>query len=259
MEKVVYDFLWDNCDKSGFYKVADPTMDSIIINCAEEDYTSALESLSKPKSINGGKEHRGFVKVNNVIWITHFLKYDQKNFGSSKDWAHAPIMKLLFSYQETFNNEPEYMSFLRSIDPDVLDRFGVDVKIGHEIPDMPDAQERFKENIKGSESSSKKPIDIEWWTRTFTEITNKQVILNNIIERNIRDLVRDGNVTPKQVKTVFTYLHKVWGEDEKMKQFVTMETILKPDKFPVYLNQAINDPRDGTSGYVPAHLRDNKK
>jgi hypothetical protein len=255
MEKVVYDFLWDNCDRSGFYKVADTAMDCFVINCTEAEYMAALESLSAPKSINGGREHRGFVKVENTIWITHFLKYDQRNFGASLDPAHKPIIKGLISHQDTFSEEPEYLSLMKSITQEVLDRFKIELPISREIPDIPDAQERFREHIKSAKK--KEPINIAWWTDTFKEITNKDVIMNPIIERNIRDLVREGSTTPNHVRTVFAYLHKVWGPDDKMKKFVTMETILNPDKFPGYLNQAIND-KDGTAAYTPAHLRAKK-
>ncbi len=249
--KLIYDYLWDNASKAGFYKIADPEMDAFTIGCTIDEFWESINELSKPKEILGGEKHRGFVLVDNVIWISHLLKHDQQKFGQSLDNAHTTIVKELISYHNKFSGQPEYDKLIDSILPEVLDK--AKVKIPVVLPDIPDSTERFRQGLKESAkpSGTNKSIDMNWFLDQFKKVTGKNAKMNRIIEKNIRDRVSEG-IEPNDVIKVYRYIHKEWSQDEKMKQHIVLETILG-EKFPKYLSMAMNE--DTTQGYVPAHRR----
>lgn len=254
LEKVVYDFIWDNASESGFYKIADAPIDAVFINCTTEQYRQTIASLCKPKSIAGGTMHRGFVLVENIVWISHYIKHNQRKseFGKSMNSAHSPILKDLVSFYDRFSNEPEYMEMIEGVSDECYEKFNV--KKPHKFPEMPSQRDRFQNNIKNQPSSGKsEAFDVGTLVDEFKKITNRKAHPNAIIQRNLADLYREGYRFNDYVK-VIKYINKEWGQDEKMKSHITLETILG-DKFPKYLNQAENDTSQSNQTYVPAHKR----
>ena len=257
LEKVVYDYLWDNASESGFYKVTDPFMDSVLIGCDEDEYKKAIASLSQPKSIDGGHEHRGFVLVGPWIWISHYIDHTQQKhkFGTTCNWAHKSVMKDLFSHYDDYKLESEYRDVIMGIQDDVLLKFEMErpAEKKRDIPEIPSAEERFKAGLQSAPSSEvQKPIDMDKLVAYFNKAAGKRVKLNKIIERNVMDLIREGT-SQKDIAKVIDYLAKEWGQDEKMKKHLTLEVLLG-DKFPKYLNMA-QDAGTTESNYIPPHLR----
>lgn len=249
LQKCVYDYLWDKCSRAGFFTVGDPDADAFKIGCGPDQFRGALIELCKAKPSPAGDPHRGFVKVNNVIWISHFVYHDQQGFGVSANKAHKPIVSDLLAYTQ-FHGEPEMQKVLHEISDEVYEAFGL------RRPSMIPVPIQSSKPVQASLDDKKATdggFDFNEIVNEFVKITNRSVTLNPIIEKAIRDRVRDG-VTKEQMFKVFRFKNNEWKDDAKMKNNITMELLLS-EKFHQYLNQANND--DNTSSGI--YRRPDKK
>lgn len=94
-EKLLFNFLCDNCDLAGFYEVDIP-MISFQTCLSEEEIKTAFKGLT-----------RGFIGANGWIWIVNFLK-NQKNLPlNPENNAHKHIINLIKSQLFRFPSVPE--------------------------------------------------------------------------------------------------------------------------------------------------------
>ena len=96
-EKLLFDFLCDNCDLGGFYEVDIP-MISFLTKLSEEEIKAAFKGLL-----------RGYLGADGWIWIINFLKH-QKNLPlNPENNAHKHIINLIKVQLIRFPNIPNLL------------------------------------------------------------------------------------------------------------------------------------------------------
>jgi hypothetical protein len=114
-EKLLYIYLWDSCDIAGFYKLEDIDRDCFVIGLSTEEFTDALKSLVTPKEGVNKVMTRGFVLRDGYVWISHYIKHNQKDFGKNKNPAQKGVYKYLIN-RESFLVEREFYDFCKELD-----------------------------------------------------------------------------------------------------------------------------------------------
>lgn len=238
LEKVVYDFFWDNSNRAGFYKIADADSDCFQIGCSTDQYREAIRNLCKPKDKPGSTDkQRGFVLVGAIVWISHKLKHTQKSFGKVSNNAHKAAMDELMEYYHDFENEQEYIDVLDEVSEEVFEFLKV---ISHR------KLNRLNSNtipVRNQETKAAPKIGTDPITKVyqiFRKETKKDIVQSSLRDNKIRNFMRDTGHDLDDIEKVVKNRFDAWKDDNEMNKHLTIETILSPEKFTKYLEDANN-------------------
>lgn len=238
--KLIYVFLWENSNKAGFYKIADPDHDCYEIGCTTDEYANAIKELSKPKPKPGTDEiQRGFISIKPWVFITHKIKHTQDHFGTKAIPGHISVLKELVAMYDVFKDYPEYMDVLEKVDKNLFKAW----KIADPIAIEALSDNRInKTPVAPKTRPVSNPIDDVY--DIFQRRTKINQVRSEARDHKIRTFFRETSFSVQDIEKVVINRVAVWKDDPGMRNHLNIETILKPEHFTKYLENANHKPED---------------